>query len=267
MSLFLLSAGSPGNALHSALSDLAGAARDDLSALPEDAANRIHELRVGMKKFRALLRLADPSLASKPLARIDELAKGIKDAFGAERDLAVSKDLLRQLVGHRQAEAAQWEPSAPPADSAPAAAIRASAKLSALVAGLDLSSLQPGEILEAWVASYRAGRRALALCQTARSDDFLFHEWRKRVKQLLYQSAALGPPAEAITSAAQLLSTTLGTLHDLAVLRESLPHEDEEIEMILAAKKRKTAREALRLGGKVFGDKPGEARRLLLSHE
>ncbi len=223
-----------------------------------------------MKKFRALLRLAEATLTSREFARLDDLAKTIKDAFGADRDLAVGRDLLSQLLGRRQAEvvAAQWEPANPATTpSALEAACRAASKLRLLLDDLDLSTLPVEKILEAWVASYRSGRRALAVCQTARKDDFLFHEWRKRVKQLLYQSAALGPPADPLTKGAQQLSTSLGLLHDLAVLHQNLPALDEEIELVILAKKRKTTREALRLGRKVFRDKPGEVRKLLRSHD
>jgi len=266
----LLAAGSPGLALHAALCQLAGAAGTDLLALPDNAVDRIHDVRVGMKKFRALLRLAEPVLTSRRFAHLDALAKTIKDAFGAERDLAVGLDLLRQLLGRRQAEAnaAQWESVlAPPIVAAPAPALRAASKLHALLDDLDLADLAPDKILDVWIASYRAGRRALSVCQTARNDDFLFHEWRKRVKQLLYQSAVLGPPVDPISKGAQQLSTTLGLLHDLAVLHQNIPVYDEEVELVILAKKRKTTREALRLGGKVFRDKPGEVREGLRIHD
>jgi hypothetical protein len=104
-------------------------------------------------------------------------------------------------------------------------------------------------------------------CRENDGDDFLFHEWRKRVKQFLYQSLVIGPPADSLAGGAQKLSSTLGSQHDLAMLCENIHLCGREAELLAVEKKHKTARLALRQGECLFRWRPRELLKTLDLHE
>jgi len=245
----------PGDFLLGVLCELANDAARDVAALPDRSNERIHDIRVGMKKFRSSLRLASEVLSPREFATLDGLAREIKGAFGTARDRDVQLGLLRELLGERGAAA-----SPVAGDRADCAAgdrtLRACESLSGLVARLDLRQLTSGQALAAWAASYRDARRTMAACHKDPEDDFLFHKWRKRVKQVLYQSAVLGPPAADRVPGAQELSSALGSQHDLAGLCEIVPPCGPDAVRLVLEKKRETARLALGLGDRIFRSKP-----------
>lgn len=255
--------------MRAVLEQLAGDALRNIEALPDRENERIHDIRVDMKKFRAVVRLAGGALKARDFAGLDQCARAVKDGFGAARDREVQLDLLRRLLGQRKADEAarafagsdgepvhDWTPSQ-----------KACSQLCALVTRADLAKLTRGQVLEAWLASYRAARRTMMACRENDGDDFLFHEWRKRVKQLLYQSLVIGPPVDSLAPAAQKLSSTLGSQHDLAVLCENIHLCGREAELLAVEKKHKTSRLALREGERVFRWKPRELLRTLDLHE
>jgi len=244
--------------LQAELKSLAEAAHRDLAALPDRAGGRVHDIRVGMKRFRAILRLAGAVIRPAKLASCDRLAKKIKASLGLQRDHDVQVELLRELIGKRMADAAlDAEPFEPVEITAPASS-ELGAKLVRLTAGLDLSDLNGQQLLSAWAATYRTARRTMNACQDDRADDFLFHEWRKCVKQFLYQAAILGPAAAVRVPAAQELSTALGRQHDLAILCQNVHRYGPDAELVAFSRKRRAVREALRIGRTVFRDKPAD---------
>jgi CHAD domain-containing protein len=265
----LLLSGNPGGDVRAVLEQLAGDALRNIEALPDRAEERIHDIRVDMKKFRAVVRLAEGALKARNLEGLDQCARAVKDGFGAARDREVQLDLLRKLLGQRKADDAARAFAG--SDGEPVqdwtSSQKACGQLSALVARADPGNLTRGQVLEAWLASYRAARRTMMACLKNDQDDFLFHEWRKRVKQLLYQSQVIGPPADSIAAAAQKLSSTLGLQHDLAMLCENVHLFGREAELLAVEKKHKTARLALRQGESLLRWKPRELLRTLDLHE
>ena len=259
MSRSVLASKRPGADVRAVLEELAGSAVRDAAALPDRAEERIHDIRVGMKEFRAVVRLASPVLSSRELARLDKLARKVKDAFGAARDQDVQLGLLRELLGHRGAkEAESTLPAAAEAASLPdvADARKTCEKLSAMTSKLDLRKMTHRQIIGGWTASYREARRAMSACNDGEEDDFLFHQWRKRVKVLLYQSDILGSPVAGLVPGAQKLASVLGSQHDLAVLCEKIHFCGPDAERLAFEKKRKTASLALALGRRLFRKKP-----------
>lgn len=269
MSRFLLASGTPGDDVRAVLEQLAGDASRNVVALPDQAEKRIHDIRVDMKKFRAVARLAGGVLKPRELAALDQCARSVKEEFGAVRDREVQLDLLRRLLGHRRAgeAAGALAGSDPTPEHDGAAAQKSCEQLCALVARTDMGPLTRGQILEAWLASYREARRTMTACLENEGDDFLFHEWRKRVKQFHYQSLFLGPPADSLAAAAQKLSSTLGSQHDLAMLCEKIHLCGREAEVLAVEKKQKTADLALRQGGQLFRVKPRALLKMLDLHE
>jgi|GEM_PF-2391080 len=257
---FPLAAESAVESVRAGIARLARVAADDVAALPDRSDERVHDIRVGMKKIRALLRLASPAIPRRKFLRLDRLACEIKDAFGVARDRGVQLDLLARLLGDRDAAAATLDSTAPCANPPPdPAAIRAvSERLAELANGLDLDRLTSRQVAAAWIDSYRRARRAMEVCKKCEppgarascphseeaggtpalseadssadfaeahdpcADDLHFHAWRKKVKRLLYQSVVLGPPTDRMASGLDGLSHELGAQHDLAVLCANL---------------------------------------------
>lgn len=248
------------------LRQIAASACRDLAALPDRAEDRVHDIRVAMKKFRAILRLGGEVLRSADQSRCDRLAKKIKASLGVQRDQDVQAALLRELIGKRKAEAALAAAPFGPVRVPVPARPELGEKLVQLTAKLDLSKLTAPQLLSAWTATYRAGRRTMGACQDDRTDDLLFHEWRKSVKQFLYQAAFLGPVASARIPAAQELSTMLGRQHDLAILCQNAHRYGPDAELIAASQKRHAVRQALQIGQTVFRDKPADLTKNPPSH-
>jgi CHAD domain-containing protein len=249
---------------------LVRSAADDIAGLPDRSDERIHDIRVAMKKFRALIRLASDAIPRRKFLRLDRLAREVKDAFGAARDRDVQLGLLGDLLGDHGAAAAILDSAAPAADPPPdhSAARAVCDRLAGLADGLDLGRLKAKQVAAAWRDSYRCARRAMAACAAANfddprssfHDDLHFHEWRKKVKRLLYQSVVLGPPADRMASDLARLSSELGAQHDLAVLCASLAesghHAIHDAGAAASDEKNQAASRALVLGSDLFALKP-----------
>jgi len=116
--------------------------------------------------------------------------------------------------------------------------------------------------------TYRRGRRALALATEDPTAEDL-HEWRKRVKYHWYHTCLLRgvwpPVMRGHRKAVHRLADMLGQVHDLDVLRQTLPAEPErfgspaKLRRLLELVDRRRAElveEAQPLGRKVFAEKP-----------
>lgn len=271
VSLSLLAAESPGKEVQCVLKRLvAGVARDidTLSECPED---RIHDIRVRMKKFRAVLRLAAGVLNRPAFLKSDKLARDLKDHFGSMRDDNVQRELLLDLLEKKEALAVAAalglsQKGDPDWNAADVSAREMCAALASRVGCLDLEKLTKADVVDAWVGTYRNARRAMRACGKEKSDDFLFHEWRKRVKEVLYQSATIGTPSGFFASKAERLSSVLGSHHDLAVLSDRLAagcFSDSRACRAALSKKKIVARHALGIGWKLFSEKPSVLHRRL----
>lgn len=116
---------------------------------------------------------------------------------------------------------------------------------------------------------YRRGRRRMALAYAVGDDPELFHDWRKRVKYLWYQSEILQPawPRLLAEQAESLhtLSGYLGDDHDLAELRRLVRQEshlfagDPALPALFELIDRRRAEllaEAWPLGRRLYTEKP-----------
>ncbi len=236
---------------------LAEVARDigDERRSPED---RIHDIRVAMKKIRALLRMVRSDIPKTSYAKADELAGSLKNHFGQARDASVQAALLADLLDQSEAVAvattlgldAQNEISLPH----PSRACDLCSRLTALVKAFPSFPQESSSLEAAWRETCRAVRRGFQTCRTHRQDDPLFHEWRKRVKRLLYQSSALGPPFDALVPTADCLASTLGTHHDLSLLTDRLADclAGSRAEQAALAQKAARSERALKLGRKLL---------------
>jgi CHAD domain-containing protein len=200
-----------GEGLKLVLLRLARQARNDIEELGQDPAGRIHGLRTGMKKYRALLRLATCAM-KKPMRRaMRDRAAWIKDALAGARDEHVVHGTILRVLGD---EAVARHGLRPPHVEAGSHAPEA----------LDLSALDESDLKQAWQRTCRRTRKAMkAAAKSGGASDF--HAWRKRAKELWYQSEALAKLDESIEEVcqpAEKLSDLLGDEHDLTITLEAV---------------------------------------------
>ena len=97
------------------------------------------------------------------------------------------------------------------------------------------------------------------------------HEWRKRVKDLWYESRLLadvcGPSIAGQAKDAHALADLLGDEHDLAILDQRLargvpaPVDVDGVRELIAHRRDELRAEALRIGARVYAEKPKAFRR------
>jgi len=116
---------------------------------------------------------------------------------------------------------------------------------------------------------YRQGRERFYTAYDEGSDT-AFHEWRKRVKDLWYDTRLLKrlwpPVMDAFEDEAHRLSSLLGDSHDIAELRHFLLHHPEEIEWpeteqkvllpLMEHRQYKLHQQAQELGQKLYVEAP-----------
>ena len=262
MSSTLLAAPSPGKDVLGILRRLVAEVAGNMDALPKRTQDRVHDIRVGMKKFRAALRLAESALGRPTFTKSDKLARSLKNHFGSERDKDVQKELLLDLLDQDEALATaatlglQGRDPQRETDLAPAR--ETCSALASLVDFFHLENLTGEDLSVAWLDSYRRSRRAMRACHKDTRNDPLFHEWRKGVKTFLYQSAMIGPPPDRFVANADRLASLLGTHHDLSTLTDCLAAHlpGSNAERVALARKKVVARRALVLGARLFSEKP-----------
>lgn len=258
--------------------------RASLKALKDcEELEAVHEVRKGVKRLRALLRLGRAAVNSSDYRRcmggLRRVARQLADA----RDAHVKVNALRGLRPHIHGE----EKAAPFYEFEEMLATecrRQQAGLSRNGArkavsnflkelGKDLGSLRTKR--SGWAAiapgirrSYRDGRCAYKQArQSGKPEDF--HEWRKRAKDLAYQTSILcriGPrEMTSITEELERLGEGLGEDHDLFLLTESkdvkrFSSRDEKaaqaLKAIAESRQRQLRSLALAIGARLYGKKP-----------
>lgn len=131
-----------------------------------------------------------------------------------------------------------------------------------------VTSLEP--VLEGFARNYRLGRRMMREVTVKASAD-AFHDWRKHTKRLAYHLELLEgfwrPVLRAHRREAKRLGDLLGTEHDLSVLESFVRgrrSEDLDPKMLrglgseLGKRRRRLQRRAVRLGARVYVEKPRE---------
>lgn len=243
--------------------------RDDAS-LP---ALRVHGARKATKRVRALLRLVRAGLAA-PRFRAANL--GLRDAargLAAARDAAVALATFDDLVPEpddvfapiRAALHAATDPSdRPHSGLGPEILARAADDLDGARAHISAALAErtlTWDHLEAGLRDSYGGGRTAMRAAFAYPGDEAFHAWRKRVKDLWYQTLLLENACEPLLSAqAHLLADLgdrLGDDHDLAVLAAQpacvgLPALAERI----TARRRALRLSAWQLGQQVHAERP-----------
>jgi CHAD domain-containing protein len=267
MTLELRDPGRPGESLRETLLGFADALCADIDGIASDTATRIHDIRVGTKKIRALLRLAGNLVPAQAGESAAGILRAIRQDFSGSRDAAVLRHRLSELFPENAAAAiSELDLDATDAADVPdtAEARVHAASLKALLETLDFSPLTPAALAENAARSYRRARRLMKKCHAHSGDDVLMHDWRKRTKDVCYHALALAAvkPMKKQAPPLDALAESLGEYHDLSLLEEkSAGHE--LIASAAHARKQAVGRECFRAAKKIFRRKPSALRKKL----
>jgi CHAD domain-containing protein len=240
----------------------------------------IHDARVCIKKVRALLRLMQDSLGNQTYRTEDTAYRDAGRTLSKVRDTVALIEVVDKLIEHFSDQLS----------TNPFASIRAPLMRSKRVRQQDRKSAmiktakalrQARQRVQKWPGSVhhqalakgqtRVFKRGRSSFETAydRPSVENFHEWRKQVKHLLYQTNVLRPLWRKIMKAWSTELRTLGRLlsedHDLAILREKVSEQLEDSEsrtdiealVALIDQRRNELQVSARvLGTRIYAEKP-----------
>jgi CHAD domain-containing protein len=254
----------------------------------------VHEARKDMKKLRSLLRLVRDEIGDEVYRRENDNFRDAARQLSGVRDADVMIETLDSLVERRPkdipARTANGLRKALEEHRAAVDGDRGGRKRARkeVVGALE----EARERVEEWPLeadgfdalepglrrAYRRGRRAYRAVLEEPSTENL-HEWRKRVKDLWYHHNLLECSwpelMDPLSDQVHELSDHLGDDHDVAVLREwaqahpAAAGGTAGLEAFNAAAERRREelqREAVELGGRLYGERPGAFVRRLESY-
>lgn len=222
------------------LIQLARQAQSDLARIPSHPARAIHALRTRMKKLPAIVHLVESRLSERSRHAVLASAKRLRKAFASQRDAQVAAEM--------------GFPPKPPAKQRPTRPLfQEAARLLGLLEAGTLDGLTRKEVRDAYVRTYRSGRKRMK-ASLDDPDPALLHAWRKSVKELYYQSLALHR-VRGMTRRirrARRLGRWLGRDHDWELIIERLPAAAKRIK----PERNRLRRRIFKLGGKLYSVRP-----------
>jgi CHAD domain-containing protein len=243
----------------------------------------VHEARKNVKRMRALLRLIRPVIGPPAFDHANRQLQGSAHLLAPMRDRAVLIETVANLrletgleLSHFRhtlvllTEAYQRTRAEFVADAGRIPAILGTwqtvrDEIQALPLGKGgWNALRPG-----FSRSYTRGRQRMFAAYAQPADGELFHEWRKRVKDMWHQLEILAPAAPDLllpeAEAYHQLASLLGEAHDLLVLRETILADDAtfnadpDLPLLLTlatTRQQQLENEAAHWGLKLYGAKP-----------
>jgi CHAD domain-containing protein len=240
----------------------------------------IHEARVCIKKIRALLRLVQDSLGPDSYASEDKAYRDTARILSKIRDSAAMLEITDTLVNHFSEQLSKRAF----ANVRKTLASSKSAKQSRQKSAMSEAAKQLRKArrrIQSWPKAkhtvalskglkrvFKQGRDQFSLAYDDPSID-TFHEWRKQVKHLLYQSKVLTPlwcnTMKTLSGELKTLGKYLSEDHDLGILRDVVIKQLEdtndrtEIEAFVALidqRRNELQEEARVLGLRIYADKP-----------
>jgi CHAD domain-containing protein len=277
-----------GEILRCAAAQLDRAVAELTEGFEVDPEAAVHGARKAVKKERSLLRLARGSIGGHQRRSQNRALRHAARTLSAARD---SEAMLQTLDELAERYAGQLPERTFDAVRAPLRdqhdrereqllgtdlPARAAADLAAV-----RDRIEQWELTErGWRAledglerAYRDGRRTFHRARDHRSG-VIWHNWRRRVKDLWYQERLLsevaGPACAGQAKDAHRLADLLGDDHDLVVLRDALigaandvpadvahvPADVEAIVELIEHRQQELRRRALQLGARVYAEKP-----------
>jgi CYTH domain-containing protein/CHAD domain-containing protein len=293
---FSLGPGEPlGEGLRRLVREQIDAASDQLRGQAgSDPAEAVHEARKSFKRIRATLRLArdqlQPDVYEREIASFRDAGRRLSSARDSQVLLETldsvceryAKDLTasgfsatrEMLVAELRAAEGRYGQNAEAAEAVLKDLCLARRRLPEWrFQHDDIAALASG-----FERIYRNGRRAVRAAAADQSDEHL-HEVRKRTKELWHSAEILNPVApeqtEKLILLAHRLSDLVGDDHDLAVLAEHIRQrgdrcadgtEQSSLQMLIARRRRKLQRRALRLGARLYRSRPRSLRAVVEDH-
>lgn len=269
------------------LTDTAAAQVGRLALAPDAA---VHETRLVVKRFRALLRLLRHALGTRPAAlhirRLRRAARGLAEARDTAVGLKTLGDLGHGLRGStaaavrdvRKRYSAETRTHEPTARAVARQLRRAIAAVRQTAADLTQTPLR----LQGWRAlepalrkDYRRVRRRYKAAHTE-DDEERFHRWRTATKSFMYQLRLLRPAAPRrigeLLKGWDALQEVLGQENDLAVVRSridasgtttSRPAANREVDLAITNRQQRLRKVALKLGRRLLRTRAAEFTREL----
>lgn len=247
-------------------------------------AEDLHQVRITLKRLRALLRLARPVISKAFYAREKNRLKAMAERLAFFRDSMVSRQALVTLAGSFTGERSQTAFNRvlarfveQGADRSRFQARREQALRHTAADLLDAKQSFENMLIPAedWKALgtglqkvYGRARNQMLSVLSAQTSE-AFHDWRKQVKYLYYQLQMLGSISpkrlESMVRKLGTLEDRLGFDHDLAVLERLLCDGRERyggkwavkrVVGCLVRKSKKLRKETAALGADIFREKP-----------
>ena len=212
---------------------------------PASAEDAVHDARVCFKKIRAILQLARGGLAPGFFKEHDKRFRNLGRQLSQLRDRDVSVETFDKLVKQFQhqleprafanirAVLVRWKRPRREQKMAMTALEKEVRSLRRDIMNLSLKREKFAALRPGLKQLYRDGQQLLATATESRRVEDL-HEWRKRVKSLLYAQTVLRPVWDGMvqesTKEFDQLGNYLSDDHDLAMLRETVKNlgEDQE---------------------------------------
>ncbi len=253
MSLRLPARRAPGAGLRVVLVSLARQAKRDIEEVADQPEERIHRLRTGMKKYRSLLRLARGDVKRRLKDALRERIRMLKDGLAGSRDDVVIFKTVQAVLGKKGARRLKLKsPHGRGKVAAPPALLVAADELVVLTGTLELDDLDEKELRRHLMRSLRKTQKAMSVA--SRSGDARdFHCWRKHVKNVWYQSTALGglgKKIDGLRKPAQKLSEVLGDEHDLTIVLTTVENLTPADRAVMEDARQRLRAAALSLGAK-----------------
>jgi hypothetical protein len=245
--------------LKSALAKLLREAGRGVSRFDDDPGAEAHFVRTRVKRLQSLCRLVPHG--RKWRESFLPPCRELKDLFAETRDAVIVRDLAERYA---PGQAHHLRVASRP-DLAKAAVLIAAGG-AALAAYPLWQVITWEEVADRAVGTYRAARRAWREAARRNAPDAAFHEWRRRVKRLLYQCEYLGGRARLVrfTRRVDRLGEVLGGIQDVCLAEDWLGrHRGTKVPPDLGRSKRSLRGEALWRGDLLLGPKPREFRRML----
>ena len=243
---------------------------DDLDVSDEQA---VHEARKSFKRLRAVVRLTRDQLGDETRERENATFRDAGRELSGARDARVLVDTLDKLDaeafgGLRAALVADHEQATKASDRPDEEAVRSAVDEARVrVETWPLNGEEPAALASGLERIQKRGRRAYKAAAKDPSTEHM-HDLRKRTKDLWHAAQILRPAApkrlKRLADDAHELSDLLGDDHDLATLSEAAdrhattltPEQREQLDALIAARRKKLQKKALRCARKVFATKP-----------
>ena len=247
-----------GAALRSAMAKLLRETSRAVEQFDADPAVRAHFIRTRMKRLQSLSRLVPKGASWREMFLPP--CRELKDLFAEMRDANIVRALAEKYA---PGEARHLRAAARP-DT------RRAAHLAGFAAGV-LSDYPAWKtvgwdaIADRAVGTYRAARDGWKEARRNGAPDAAFHEWRRRVKRLLYQCEYLGGRARLVRLTARVdrLGETLGEIQDVCMAEDWIRKHVGKVPRDLPRSKKMLRRRSLGQGEKLFAAKPRVFRKML----